>query len=391
MTGALLTPAQARAESRIVKARARLCLPPNGFFGCIALTLRLAPAPAGMFVDQQETMATDGRTLWYGADYVNKLTENQLLGLVAHEVWHIASKHHIRRGSRDHREWNVACDYATDRDLAAWKFEVPDSMVDPRYARMTAEEIYTARHRDREAGRQPINPRPRPGLVIDAAPSHDKAALAVAESAIDGLTRQSAMIARGAAAGASPASIVTLLGDIGRARVSWRDEVRSFAQEVRLCDYTYSKPNRRFPGSEFIMPGYRATAPRHLVFAVDVSSSMSMSALTQSRSEIQGALDDAIAERVTVIACNTDVTESWSYETGDTISAKMRATGGTRFSPVFEWIDEHAADASGVVYLTDMGSSDFGPEPCRPVLWARYGRAGSPAPWGRVVDVDSAS
>ena len=49
----------------------------------------------------QETASTDGRSLKCNPAWVGSLTEDERIGLVAHEVAHLALSHHTRAGSRD--------------------------------------------------------------------------------------------------------------------------------------------------------------------------------------------------------------------------------------------------------------------------------------------------
>lgn len=57
------------------------------------------------------TMATDGKTIWYHPDAVEEWSIDECMGLLAHEVMHVASLHPFRRGNREHRKFNHACDY----------------------------------------------------------------------------------------------------------------------------------------------------------------------------------------------------------------------------------------------------------------------------------------
>ncbi|GIW55379.1 MAG: hypothetical protein KatS3mg082_1783 [Nitrospiraceae bacterium] len=47
-----------------------------------------------------------------------------------------------RRGARDNKKWNVACDYAVDPILVDAGFSVPDQTINPDWNGKSAEEIY---------------------------------------------------------------------------------------------------------------------------------------------------------------------------------------------------------------------------------------------------------
>src|SRR5262249_7383811 len=90
-----------------------------------------------------KTMATDGVSLFYNPAFVDTLTAVELQGTLAHEVMHPALQHHTRRGDREARRWNMACDYAINPILIDAGLTLPkDVLVDGRFAGMSAEEIY---------------------------------------------------------------------------------------------------------------------------------------------------------------------------------------------------------------------------------------------------------
>src|SRR5215469_17871986 len=95
---------QLPSDLRIQKARTTLLLD-HPFFG--TLLFRLGGKPSSSIA----TMATDGVSLLYNPQFVETLNAAELAGVLAHEVMHPALQHHTRRGDRDKKGWNIACDY----------------------------------------------------------------------------------------------------------------------------------------------------------------------------------------------------------------------------------------------------------------------------------------
>src|SRR3954470_15283837 len=117
-----------RAGRALAAARARLILgrdAKSAFFATLALRLAPRADPA------VPTLATDGRELAYGPDFVDGLPADELLGVLAHEVMHCALAHPARRGRRDPRRWNVASDLATNPLLEAAGFVLPRGRLVP--------------------------------------------------------------------------------------------------------------------------------------------------------------------------------------------------------------------------------------------------------------------
>ena len=76
---------QETAESKILKARVRLLLN-QPFFGNLLLYLE----PVEKKGMAMPTMATDGDHLFYDPDYVMSLPMEHLIGVMLHEIGHIA-------------------------------------------------------------------------------------------------------------------------------------------------------------------------------------------------------------------------------------------------------------------------------------------------------------
>ena len=88
------------------------------------------------------TMATDGLNVFINPVFVETLSEDEIIGVMAHEVMHCILGHNDRRQTRDLKMWNVAVDFATNLILS-------DAGILPRKVRssiadkgMTAEDIY---------------------------------------------------------------------------------------------------------------------------------------------------------------------------------------------------------------------------------------------------------
>src|SRR5690242_12336593 len=124
------------ARDKIVSARTTL-LVSNGFFGFLALQMRLVEATevGGHPID---TMAVDGKNLYYNPDWTLKLSSRECEGVVCHEVMHCALSHFDRRQNRDPMIWNIAGDFVINGDLRDSGFILPgtplpfDQLVNPK-------------------------------------------------------------------------------------------------------------------------------------------------------------------------------------------------------------------------------------------------------------------
>ncbi|WP_320170512.1 DUF2201 family putative metallopeptidase [Maridesulfovibrio sp.] len=155
------------AERKLIKARANLLLN-HPFFG--SLCLRMEPQ-----VDYTcQSAWTDGKILGFNPHQIDRLSSEEVQGMLAHIVMHPACQHHRRRKERDERLWNMACDHSINWILIEAGFELPPGYLDDeKYHGKTAEEIYTElgvefdQDGNPEIGRQQDGPRRLDGEYED--------------------------------------------------------------------------------------------------------------------------------------------------------------------------------------------------------------------------------
>jgi len=418
-----------KAHDAMIKARTVL-LVSQPFFGCLALHLRLvemsekSPIPC-------RTMAVDGRHLYYYPPFVHSLTEQEIIGVVAHEVMHCAYQHMTRRGHRNPVIYNYAGDYVINDCLLKAGLTLPKKRLhDSKYDGMSTEEVYERIKQDVEKqikaqskgqkgkkgdqkgkGSQgddedgegsmimpdtDLNIDPGDcGAVLDAAGPGQKSEQDRVEREWDTTVRMAVNVARRSNAGTTPGYLERLVKQLKEPRVSWRELTRQFIDNSMSKDYSWSRPNRRHIHSDLSLPGFVSDSLRHMVFVADTSGSIDNEMLRQFLGEIAGALNDGTADKLTVLYADTRVAHVDEFVQGDIVKvgSKNIGGGGTAFSDSFRWIMERAPDAQCIVYLTDMLTSDWGEDPGIPTMWAAYLPAASLAqitpPFGTVIPVDT--
>ncbi|MFV0347960.1 MAG: DUF2201 family putative metallopeptidase [Halodesulfovibrio sp.] len=121
---------------KLIRARSDLVLE-HPFFASLALRLDFREDTSC------RTAWVDGSTFAYNPAYMGILPLAKIKGVLCHEVLHLACCHHTRRGGRDARLWNMACDYAINPVLLDAGLELPDGYLDDdRHRGKTADAIY---------------------------------------------------------------------------------------------------------------------------------------------------------------------------------------------------------------------------------------------------------
>lgn len=404
--------AQTPAELKLSRARAHMILNAP-FYATLALSMQFVRK------DDIDTMATDGKAIFYNDAFVTGEDDETIRGVVAHEVAHVANLHHTRRGKRDPKTWNEACDYAIDPQLEADGFKVAKfGFVNPAFAGMSAESIYAALNAGKDQGGQQPQPgqgapqagagtpqanppqggqgqnpsqatsgapsasgKPRPGGVLDAAPDTDPAALQAAELDAMAKTLQAQQVAKAAGKGSATGNLAAAA--IRKPAIDWRAVLRRFIDSTVQTSQQWHRPNRRHVHAGLYLPGNVPDAMGKLGVVYDVSgSTCDPKTLRAFNSELQGAVDDVRPERVEVLLCDTKIKARYVYEPGDVLNVKLVGGGGTNLQPAIDALQ----DCVAVIVFTDC---EFPREPTDkgvPTLWAMYGRDSTKPPqWGECI------
>jgi predicted metal-dependent peptidase len=384
------------AEIKIARAKAGLILSAP-FYATLALRMEFVR------MDSIQTMATDGKRIFWSESFVNECTDAELKGTVAHEVMHVANLHHTRRNGRDPEQWNIACDLAINPGLIADGFELPKGiLIDPQYAGKSAEQIFAIRagkDQQQQPGQGPQQPgqpgqgpqpgqgqgqpqpgqgqgqgQPQPGQgfkqpggILDAAPDHDKAALAEAEAEANAATLQA--VNAGRQAGKESAEGKRIAAQIKKPVTDWRETLRRYIDSSVRVDYQWSRPNRRFLSSGVYLPGKVKDGLDGLAIIIDVSSSIDRKAFDRFMSEATGAIETVNPDRVDVIQCNTRIVAHDSFVQGESIDVKLKVGGGTDLQPAFDL----CSDATVILCFTDCEFDKPIRDEGIPVLWVKYG------------------
>jgi predicted metal-dependent peptidase len=201
-------------------------------------------------------------------------------------------------------------------------------------------------------------------------------------------------IARAAAAAKSIGkfsdNMKRLVDEVLTPQVSWRDHIRlAVTGSIGTARETWARPNRRRLALNpiVIMPGRRGNGCDLVAIGVDTSGSVGGAELRMFFSEISGILQDVKPKRIVIIGCDHDVTQTDDVTTMndfDGVRAKgIRGGGGTRFSPVFEYLEKNQLRPDTLVYLTD-GYGPAARDPGYPVIWC-LSPGGQDQPWGEHV------
>jgi len=396
-------------ETKLSAARTRLILD-RPFLGALVLRTPMKPADPKWCA----TIGTDARHFYYNPDYIDSLSLEQTQFALAHEALHCALSHFARREHRVRNRWDIACDLAINPILIKEGMTaVPGALYNIGYEGMMAEEIYPlVKENDeekphdehlyndesksqRDSGQQttPENSEDESGGSDSSGEGAGKIpppdALSDAEKeklSIQWRQRLAGAAQQAMQAGKLAGSLRMLVDHLLQPQLPWRMLLARYMTDSSRDDYSYMRPSRR--EGDAIFPSLRSTQTDVMV-VIDTSGSIKPAEVQEFVSEID-AIKGQVRARITLHACDAALSEEgpWVFEPWEEfkLPGRLRGGGGTRFTPVFDWLEEQGSTPDLLVYFTDAEGEFPGGEPGFPVIWLVKGRG--QVPWGQRIQLN---
>ena len=422
-------------EEKITKAKTKLVLK-HPFFSIIALALVFKNASEDG-LPQIDTMATDGKHVWWDELFVDSHTVAEIVGVVAHEVLHVVFMHMLRRGNRDPLIWNIACDYAINHIVLDAGLTLPaNGLFDDKYRNWLVDAIYDDLIKNRpdlkvnftmgrpdgdksqpgqgqgesqggqedgdqdgQGGGKPDDKKgkgkgstPLWGTIMEPR-NDDGSAMSDAEKQelqedIKIKVVQAAQAAK--SVGKLPVALEGLIKAVGQPTINWKEYIQSWVSGKVPDDYTWKRMNRRMLGLYNILaPSMQLNGCGVGVISIDTSASVSDKELVRYVTEIVGVVEICNPDKLYIMQHDVAVNRVDVWEQGDDFKEiKITHRGGTKIKPSFKKIHEFDEEINWMICFTDMEILDYPSlkdAPDFPVLWAATGP--DKAPFGTYLSL----
>ncbi len=343
--------------TKIEMAKAQIAL--NADFW-IPLTAKLEWIP-----EKVGTACTDGRTVRYDPEFMEKLTLPEAIGLVLHETGHNLLSHPSRFGGRDPYLAGVAMDIVLNQMLQEYFAETPSLRAElpkggvygpmfDKYKGWNYEKVYGDLY---EMSQQAKSKLPQLQDIVEPGTANGKA---MTPEELEELSREWTMAAQQAAAqakkrGKMPGCLAELVADMVKPRVNWKAQLPEEFRRISKEEQSWRRLNRRFLHEETYLPGMYSEQIHRIVFAVDTSGSMDNKEFAAAMGAMNEILMDVKPEEVYFIQCDTRVVHEEILTPDDlpVVAKEFKGRGGTTLTPIFENIRGHDVEPELVVVLTD--------------------------------------
>jgi predicted metal-dependent peptidase len=350
-------------------------------------------------IEEKTTAYTDGRNKKYSRDFISKLTDAELRGLVMHENLHVAFKH-IPRFKKEFKAEpmlvNASADYVVNDIIMNLKDKAfcslpSGGLYDAKYHNWSVREVYNdlkkQQEEDKKSGKSITKYDTLDEHDFESAEGMSEDDVKELEGKIDRALREGGILA-GRMGSKMPRSIEELLTP----KVNWRDVLKEFiSSAMRGADeYTWRRFNKRLMVNDLYMPSLENETVGELVVAIDTSGSIGSVEITEFASELVSICDVVTPSQVRVLWWDTEVHGEQIFTPSNYANIKEllkpQGGGGTQVSCVSEYINEKKIQAEATIVFTDgYLESDIQWNIQSPTLWLVTQARDFIPPTGKVI------
>lgn len=389
------------AIDRIHRARIRL-QKSNPFFAYLSLSLKP--------IEEKHipTMAVDvNANLIYNPDWVESLNDEQVMGVLVHEILHLTLLHFLREGERKHGISNLAQDMVINYLIKQNNFKLPhgciwtndnnESIVNgvliKDVDKKVWEEIYDElkdklKNKFKDAlknGNVKVSNGEGSGIEVDLEDyefdgttndedgegtgkiknidNHIKSNKGKGLSEEERKQKEREWLEKVQEAyvgskmrGLVPVGIERLIGKLSESKINWKSLLLRYIESYIPSDYTYSKPNRKSISSGYFMPDVLKERIEVSVL-IDVSGSIGDEELRDFIGEIVG-IARAFRHKIkfNLYTHETNLSKKYVVENGSVEKIKqirILGGGGTSFSVPYRELMKEKMKPKVVIWLTD--------------------------------------
>ena len=363
----------------------------NAFLGALMCQLRQD------WDESIPTAATNGKSIWWNPHWFLSLPKPARVTVQAHEVWHVARLHMIRRGNRDPRLWNYATDIRINNDLKAMGFSfvgLEDAWMDDKYpADMPEEDIYEDLLKnnvqpppnnpfDGDLGSEPGEPGDDTG-PYNSGPPDKKAAVEQLQAVAQAI--QQAKLQK--QAGSIPGHLELIVDEFLSPVIPWEQVLFNWFTDLITEDYSWRRPNRRY--QDMYLPSLQSDEQRLtcLHYYFDVSGSVTDQMIKRFNSEVKYIKDTFNPEKLVLIMFDTKIHEIYEISENDVFDQIMvTGRGGTCLQCVRDHIEETKPTAA--IIFTDLECQPMQPlKALIPIIWTVVDNPHAKVPFGQIIHI----
>jgi len=376
-------------KEKLTKAKAKLMLA-HPYFGTVASALTLARN------DEILTFTSDGIVMHYNAEYVDKLSLEEVEFVMANGAMHSVLGHHERVGERTKWLWQTATDYVVNAMLVKNGMQLPQyAYFEEKFEGMYVEEVYEMLRAEMmdnsdhsmeqeteqitdsdETGVENLHMQKEhtPDKHAEESQEEENADEKEEETSLNQeeqeemKERMEQIFQKLKRQGNLPKDLELVVPQYFSHKVDWREFLYGYIATHAKTSYTFAPPNMKFLYRGIYLPSMHSDLLRVIV-AVDTSGSVDEALLATFLGEVTSMMQQYPNYEIDLITADAKVQSHQTFLPGEPLDYTISGGGGTDFRPVFEYIDQQIDYPTLLLYFTDGQGVFPQSEPSYDVLW----------------------
>lgn len=364
-------------EDRLTRARIQLNKK-SPFFGYLVMNLEF------IRLDEIGSIGVSpSGTIYYNEKFVKDLTDEKLMGVLAHEVSHVIFEHQARLRHRKKTKFNIACDIIVNNVLVNNGFELPENGLIPCGNGLvikhpiTKKKLIELRGLDKDIAEgvydkieKLLPDEIEKGGDLDGFDEHleddgkqkkEMGKGGAGKPPIDWKKKMTEAYYHSKNAGQTPLGIERHIEGILHPKRSYYELLYRYIVNEIPYDTSYSHPSKRSHAIGVYLPH---TKREHIEMVTVVDTSGSIDAQRDLKVFLEGIVDIAKSFqsiKMTILSCDTQIHSIEEIHNGNiekVMELKLKGGGGTKFTPAFKWIADNKPEAKLVIFFTDGENCD---------------------------------
>ena len=312
--------------------------------------------------DLSETVATrvEGTNfvMYFNPKLFLVCTLKEMKALIKHEIYHIMSRHHARARALKSKYSNLAISLAMDISinqyimyLPSWAYKIEN--VKKTYNLELKEdqpmEVYAAQIQeaiDRITKKTKIS---EENFKVN----HEIWDTMLDNSYVEQMDEVIKKNSNNAARGKMPESISMLIKALNnKPEITWKEHLKRTLGIIPAGKKkTIMRKDRRQP-ERLDIRGQLSNRIAKLVVAIDISGSVSDLQIEHIMTEILSLVKNYPYD-ITLIECDSEIRRTYKVKSIKDVKEKINTKGGTKFSPVFQYVQDNKLKDHVLIYFTD--------------------------------------
>ncbi|GLC28860.1 vWA domain-containing protein [Clostridium omnivorum] len=331
-------------------------------------------------------------TMYFNPMIFLECTLKEMQALIKHEVYHILSLHYIRAGALRRKYSTLAINVAMDISINQYIINLPVWCEKLETARLSfnvdldeeetmekyAEEIQYAIDRLSKEKKMEykINNNSEDNFIKhrhNEEKTHDLWNEKYEQDQIKELIKKTA---NNAAKGKLPDAVEKMMKELNKkADIGWKEYLKRMLGTLPSGHKkTVTRKSRRQP-DRLDLRGKLSRHIAQIIVAIDISGSISDKEIEQIMIEVFSMVKNYPSE-ITIIECDSEIRRIYKVKDKKDIRQKLETKGSTKFSPVFQYINENNMRNHLLIYFTDgIGERQLAVKPINySTLWVLTGK-----------------